>query len=512
MDRVPESAREELRARNAELEAIFRALPDLLFELAPDGRIVSYRAGRAEDLYTSPSEFLGKRMVDVLPPGPSAAFQGAVERVLAGEKLARVEYALDVASGAKHFEARFVAIDGGNVIALVRDVTEQHRALEERRELDLRVQETQRLESLGVLAGGIAHDYNNLLAGILAGVDLALRQVPPGSALAEPLEIARESAWRASELSRQLLAYAGKGRMEVRHVDVGALVLDTAQLLDAAMSRRARIDLDLPRDLPAVHADVAQLRQVAMNLITNAAGACDGGGRVRVATRALESLGEGRAPEGRWVELVVADDGRGMDEPTRQRMFDPFFTTKGPGRGLGLAAVLGIVRAHAGMIEVESAPGTGTRVRVLLPASDGLAEVTARAPVAGLGRIENGAVLLVDDEPAIRATLGALLAQYGLEVWTARDGKDALDAFARHQPIDVVILDLTMPNLGGDETLARLREIDPTLPVILTSGYDESESRGRAEASPHAFLQKPFRTEALLAAVRSALAQRAVRH
>jgi signal transduction histidine kinase/CheY-like chemotaxis protein len=489
---------DELRARNAELAAIFQALPDLMFELADDGRILSYRAGRTEDLYVAPSEFLGKTMCQVLPRGPAELLRRAHERVLAGERLASTEYALELPSQTKHFEARFVAGVAGRTIVLVRDVTELRREQEERRHLDLKVQEAQRLESLGVLAGGIAHDFNNLLAAIIGAAEVISRVTPAGSPLAEATQIIEDASWRASELSRQLLAYAGKGRFEMRHLSLGSMVLDTAQLLDTAISKDVHLDLDLPEDVPAVHADVAQVRQLVVNLVTNASESIEGVGRVTVRTR--------RA--GDMVELEVSDEGRGMDAATRQRMFDPFYSTKGPGRGLGLASVLGIVRAHGGEIEVESERGRGTRVTVRLPASTQPAEPLARVHVPPRQKIEGGLALVVDDEPGVRTVTARLLEAAGLDVLTAADGPAAVAIVTERGDLDLVVLDKTMPGMGGDQTLEELRRIDPSLPVILTSGYDPAEPRASSLPRGTVVLQKPYRASALLSAVRAAISAR----
>jgi two-component system cell cycle sensor histidine kinase/response regulator CckA len=509
-------ARDELRARNAELEAIFRALPDLLFELTPRAVLVAYRAGRSESLYRrDPRDFLGKPVDEVLPAEPARQISAAVARVVGGEPLVCVEYELPMAEGARRFEARLVPGEGGNVIAWARDITDQRRAEEERRQLDRKVEEAQRLESLGVLAGGIAHDFNNLLAAIIGGAELLARHAPEGSPIHAPLEIVRQSAWRASELSRQLLAYAGKGQLELQHVDLGALVRDTAQLLESAIYKRARLELDIAPGLPAVYGDVAQLRQVVMNLITNASDSLAGrDGRITLHLRGERivagSPDETELAPGDYVALEIVDDGCGMEEATRLRMFDPFFSTKGMGRGLGLASVLGIVRAHRGRITVESDPGAGTRIGVVIPASEQPAESIERERPVSVGPIEGGAVLVVDDEPGVREVIARILEEAGLSVVTAPDGRSALDVFERHGAIHLAIVDMTMPHLGGAETFAALRGLDPAVAVILISGHDESDARRDLEGAEHppTFLQKPFRTGALLAAVRSALSAR----
>lgn len=490
----------------AELEALFRAMPDLLFVVDPNGVFVRCRAGRTEDLYLAPEDFIGKRVAEVLPAPIAQLLDDACARVSGGEPMVRFEYELMMASR-KHFEARVVPVDGGNFIVVTRDVTDLRRIEEERRQLDRKVQEAQRLESLGVLAGGIAHDFNNLLAAVLGGAELIARHVPPGSRMEEPLEIVQQSAWRASELSRQLLAYAGKATTETRSIDLGALVRDTAQLLDSALSKRARLTLALEEGAPPVRGDLAQLRQVVLNLITNASDAvAERGGTVTLRTRVAQ---HGDPPTA-YLELSVADDGCGMDETTRARMFEPFFTTKGLGRGLGLASVLGIVRAHGGCIEVDSRPGVGTLARVLLPASD---EQPEPAPPPAAERdplpIANATALVVDDEAGLRDVVRGLLEAAGLSVLTAGDGQAALELYARHPNIDVVVLDVTMPKLGGPETFLALRRLRADLPVILASGYDERNARLQLRDAnpPPLFLEKPFESATLLAAIAEALAQ-----
>ncbi len=336
VDADSRSTRDELRVRNAELEAIFRALPDLLFELSPDGAIVRYRAGNAEDLYRAPQEFLGLSMMEVLPPEAGSVIGEALERVNAGESLVRVEYDLSVSGISKHFEARLVPMEGGNVIVMARDVTEQRDMQEERRRLDHRMFEAQRLESLGLLAGGIAHDFNNLLAVILGGLEIASRNLDEASPLHASLDLVWQAARRGSDLSRQLLAYAGKGGSELRSVDLVALVRDTAKLLEAVVSKRVALRVDLPDEALPVVADAGQLRQLLLNLVTNASDSCGvRGGSVAVRVRSLESDADSTSEP--RVELEVIDDGCGMDPEIRERIFDPFFTTKGAGRGLGLA-------------------------------------------------------------------------------------------------------------------------------------------------------------------------------
>jgi PAS domain S-box-containing protein len=400
------------------------------------------------------------------------------------------------------------------VVGTVRDVTDELRAEEDRVQLEAQMQQAQKLESLGILAGGIAHDFNNLLVGILGNASLALLDLSPDSPTRHSVAEIEQAAQRAAELTRQLLAYAGKGRFVVEPVDCSQVVREMTALLRTAVSRNAQVSLSLADALPAVEADITQLRQVVMNLITNASDALpESGGLIFIHTGRQELdeayieecvTGTNAAP-GSYVFVEVRDDGNGMDMATRSRIFDPFFTTKFTGRGLGLAATLGIMRGHRGAIRVYSEPGKGTSIKLCFP----ITERAVRTTVAPLSAPWNGdgEVLIVDDEPSVRAVTRALLRRRGFTVTDTTGGAEALE-LVRADPsrFRLVLLDLTMPGMSGEETFRELRSIAPALKVILMSGYNEQEVTrlfvGRGLA---AFLQKPFRAEDLDGAVQRVL-------
>lgn len=404
------------------------------------------------------------------------------------------------------------------VQAVGRDVTDRRAAEQAARELErsLREQERQRdyerqllesqkLESLGVLAGGIAHDFNNLLTAILGHASLARTTLPTEHPVAGELTLIEAASLRAAELCQQMLAYAGRGRFVVAPTDVNALAREMTRLLAAAIQKHVALRFAPAPALPLVEADATQLRQVVMNLITNAAEAIGRrGGTVIVATR--RETGDDGAEQ---VVLEVQDDGCGMDDAVRARIFEPFFTTKFQGRGLGLAAVQGIVRAHRGTIEVVSRPGAGSTFRVRLPASGGpVAEAATAgdAPADAPGARAGGrgrSVLLVDDEAEVRTLLQRTLEQAGYHVVVANDGEEALAAFAADgDEFALVVLDLTMPRLSGPETFRRLRERSATVPVLLTSGYAPEEAlRDFGQDELAGFLRKPFRPQQLLTAL-----------
>jgi PAS domain S-box-containing protein len=403
------------------------------------------------------------------------------------------------------------------IAGIAEDITERKSREEEHRRLESRVQHAQKLESLGVLAGGIAHDFNNLLMGILGNADVALARLAPESSGREPLVRIKIASQRASELTNQMLAYSGRTSFQAESVDLNRIVEEMTHLLRAVISKKARLELELATMIPPVRADAAQLRQIVMNLITNASDAVGGeDGVVRVTTDVVEAdrgllarcdVGDRLAP-GSYVSLEVADTGSGMNEATRQRMFDPFFTTKFTGRGLGLAAVLGIVRGHEAAMRVESAPGRGTRFTVLFPAS-AVASVVAPAEAESESGARVGAtILVVDDEPAVREVALGLLEAAGYRVVLAADGHEGVEALRKHgRGIDLVLLDMTMPGLSGEEALEEMRKVEPGVRVLLSSGYTEPDTGDRFSARNLAgFIQKPYGIRELRRKVETALA------
>jgi len=403
------------------------------------------------------------------------------------------------------------------VASQIEAIDGRRKAEVERLEMERSVQDAQRLESLGVLAGGIAHDFNNLLVGMLGHASRARDLLEDGSAAQDSLAQVETSARRAAELTRQLLAYSGKGRFVVEPLDLGALVREMAQLVDVTVSKKARLTLDLAPGLPPVEGDAVQLRQVVLNLITNASDAVgQGGGMIGIRSGAVDA-DEGylqgpwlpsRVPVGAYVVLEVSDDGCGIEPETLVRMFEPFHSTKGAGRGLGLSAVLGIVRGHHGALRVYSEIGRGTTIKVLLPVASAHAVERSgphRRPPAAAGR--GGIILLADDEPTVRDLGRAILERGGYEVLTVPDGLAAVEAVeARGAELGLLILDMTMPRLGGAEALEQIRCIRPDIPAILSSGYNEQDVTSRFASDGLAgFLPKPWTAGDLLEAVRGVL-------
>jgi PAS domain S-box-containing protein len=402
-------------------------------------------------------------------------------------------------------------------IGAFRDVTEQRKAEEQRQAMEARVHQAQKLESLGLLAGGIAHDFNNLLLGVMANADLALHEAPEPGLLRECLDDILNASRKASELTSQMLAYSGRGRVQIQQLDFSAVVQDMALLLRASISKKAVMVFNLATGLPCIEGDASQIRQVVMNLITNASDALgDAPGRITMSTGTVEvdrattadPLTTGNPKPGEHVYFEVEDSGCGMDDATRARIFDPFFTTRFTGRGLGLAAVLGIVRSHQGAIRVDSRPEKGSVFRVMFPSAGKAASqpADARRPEAEPWK-GSGTVLVIDDEDVVRRATTRILERAGFKVLGARDGPDGLKLYeANAKEIGLVVLDLAMPQMGGEEVFRLLRNSDPGLPVVLISGYDEQEAAVRfAAKGVAAFVRKPFDSESLLGPIRKTL-------
>ena len=393
------------------------------------------------------------------------------------------------------------------------DITGRAEAEAARERASTELMELQKIECLGLMAGGIAHDFNNLLTVILGNASLAAVRLPEHSSARSCIDDLIANAQRASELTRQLVSYAGRSQLVTETVAFGACLRELHGLLAASVPRGCRFEVDIDRTPLLVEADRLQLQQVAVNLVANAGEALAGrSGAVRVAAFP-ETLGGPRAeslrlPPGEYVVLTVTDEGAGMDEATRRRIFDPFFSTRRSGRGLGLAVVHGIVRAHRGAIEVNSFPGAGTTVRVFLPASASGAPALKAPSVPMLSG--SGLVLVIDDETEVRATARAMLEALGYDVIEAEDGGSGLMQFDRHrETIAAVLLDMTMPVMSGEQVYLEMRRRSPTVPVVLSTGFSRVEARrSGAVDGLDGFLQKPYTVRQLGEVIGRCIAER----
>ncbi|MEO8089254.1 MAG: response regulator [Gemmatimonadales bacterium] len=451
--------------------------------------------------------------------GDPRVIRWLVRNVTEREQMARQIRALNM-----ELESRVAArtADLTEAHRLARDLVEKEQSARRAAEFsEAQSRHVQKLESIGVLAGGIAHDFNNLLHVVLGNADIALSNLTKGSPAREPIDEVVRATLRAADLTRQLLAYSGKGTFVVRHLDLSTEVREMATLLRTGISKQATLAWELSPTLPAVSADPTQIRQIVMNLITNASDALgEAGGTITLRTGVtrvedledhsfgvpLDGQGTPDPSKGPLVYLEIGDSGSGMTPDTLSRIFDPFFSTKFTGRGLGLAAVMGIVRSHHGQIRVRTAPSEGTAFRVLFPSVAG----TARKPAKATGERSDwqgsGTILVVDDEEGVREVAERMLQEIGFQTMTAGDGRAALEIMEQAgDSVTAVLLDLSMPRMGGTETFRRLRALKPELPILMMSGYTEQVVAPQfSGAGPGitGFLQKPFLAENLIAVLR----------
>ncbi|MCK9458123.1 MAG: PAS domain S-box protein [Proteobacteria bacterium] len=494
-----------------------------LIDASPQG-IIIVKASSRTSLFANP-EFCrlfgyeagalhGLRIDDLHPADALPAVHQHFAEMLAGREKLAPELLCRRADGSTFYAdiaVALVELEGEACVAgMFADVTERRLAEERRREIERRLLHAQKLESMGVLAGGIAHDFNNLLTAILGNLDLSLEELPPDSPARGSISNAIRAANSAADLTRQMLAYSGKGRFVVKPVDFNEVVRANADLVRSSAARSAALVVNLGAALPRVEADPAQIQQVVMNLVTNASEAIgDRAGTISLTTGTAEyddeALGRSQLAEkpepGMYVFIEVTDDGSGMDGAALRRLFEPFYTTKCTGRGLGMSVVLGIVRGHKGAIFVQSEVGRGTSIRVAFPAgrpAEAGEETGAGAPSARSGR-RNGTLLFVDDEATIRSLCEAFAERFGFRAFVAADGRAGLELFAAHaDEIDCVILDLTMPRMDGLNAFREMKRIRSGVRVVLMSGYNEQHATrlfgGEGLAG---FLEKPFRIQAL---------------
>ena len=499
------------RERTAKLlresEARLRSLLEATFDgvsISRNGTLVDVSEGIERLLGLPRGKLIGRPVLDTIAP----AFRDDVSRRIQDQTVGAYE-SMAITEHGELVPVMVVSIqstvDGAPVrVAAIRDLREARRLEQERRQLELQVERSQRLESLGVLASGIAHDFNNLLVGVLGGAEILLASLKDQDDRAQA-EAIHTAGQRAAALIKQMLAYAGRQSLTTTEpVDLAELWQELSALLSAALSKKAQVELDLAPD-SVVLGERSALMQVFMNLLTNASDALENKpGRISVTTERVRELDASwshalGAPvkPGSWVLVRVRDTGAGMDDATLRRIFEPFFSTKARGHGLGLGSCLGIVKSHGGAMLVESAPGLGSTFSVLLPAT----EVRTVAPTRAAATAPPCRVLVVDDEPLVRSHLRRLLTRHGFTVEDAPDGSAGLEAIRRFRP-DVVLLDMTLPDLDGVDVVRRLRASDVNVPIVLCSGdLDAAWERGLDPGLLQGMLEKPFNLSQLLEAI-----------
>lgn len=495
------------RGTDERFRAITESVPDAIIVVRGE-RVVSWNPAAARIFGHERGEVLGHPLSDAIGApflrtldGDGGKDQPILSREVELRRANGQVFPAEISGGGwTTDEGRFQAL-------VIRDVSARKAAEQERARMLDRIQEAQRLESLGVLAGGLAHDFNNLLATILGHVELAAA-AKTSADLAECLHAVRTAGQRASELVQQMLVYAGRAPSTKRQLDLVATLAAARQLLDSAVGRTARLEIQLEDSLPHVIADPAQVIQIAVNLVRNATEALSNQSNAIIQVRTTfisegprsfpDAVVSGLSNTGRWVGFEVEDNGPGIFVDIRARMFEPFFSTRFPGRGLGLSVVAGIVRAHGGALKVTSECGRGTTVTVLFPAVS--APQDSNAIASGPARISSsGVVLVIDDEPLVRGVAARMLQRLGAEVETADSGTSALEQFSRRpSAYAAVLLDWTMPGMDGRETLRQLRDIRPDIPVIVVSGLDEAIAADQLkDVDADGYLPKPFHFELL---------------
>ncbi|NPV00751.1 MAG: PAS domain S-box protein [Brevinematales bacterium] len=495
-----ENALRESEARN---KALLEAIPDMMFVISETGEILDYKAVNQSDLYASPERFLGKNVRETLPPDVAELTIERINAIKGRGGIETYEYSLQM-NGLEYFESRLVPYGDNKYIGIIRNITERKRAEAERIEMERRLQHVQKLESLGVLAGGIAHDFNNILTAILGHSELALFGLDPFNPARDSIREIENASHRAAELCRQMLAYSGKGKFVIEDINLSTLINEMVSFLKAAVSKKAVLNMNLENDIAGIKGDATQIRQVVMNLITNASDALEGNhGVITIADGTIdcdkETLSKysfgAELSEGLYVYLEVTDTGTGMDEETMVHIFEPFFTTKFTGRGLGMSAVMGIVRGHNGAISIDSETGKGSTFRIIFPSIDKSMIVDENIPETSPAIKKGmGLVMVVDDEEIVRSTTKLMLEKLEFEALTASGGHEAIRLFReKRDKIRIVIIDLNMPQIDGEETLNELRKIDPAVRTIIASGYSESELNMRFLNRENLnYIQKPF--------------------
>ncbi len=485
-------AEEALRDSERRLQAILDRAPLMIFLREQSGRYILLNA-RFQKVFCSPNDEPAE--VDdhrIFSPELAERFAAMDRAALDRSGPVEQEFTLERDGEERcYLQIRFPIYDTGLdaplVCGIIQDLTERRRLETEHQALERAIQEAQRLESLGLLAGGIAHDFNNLLTGILTNASIARESLPEGALARDCVDDVLLAGERAAELCSQLLAYAGRGEIATRQVDLAKLAQEMAHLLGASIPEATNIRTDFAPDLPMVEADPGQIRQVIMNLIINAAQALpDGAGTITLRARR----------DGSALLFEVSDNGCGMEEHHRARIFEPFFTTRPAGHGLGLSTVQGIIRRHNGTLDVQSCLGEGTTIRFWLPITESAALATSDSGRSGgPNDPEDSTLLLVDDEILIVNTCRKLLELAGYRVITATSGREAIHCFARHRGrISALVMDIHMPEVGGLEAVEVIRSEAPELPVLLMSGYaqDAPSLDAWLAGDRITFLRKPF--------------------
>jgi len=503
---------EDLKASEKRYADLYEHAPAMYHTTDLEGVVLDCNQTEAETIGYSKEEIINRSFYEFLPADSAQIVMESWPKLLSEGRVEGMEFQMRRKDGSLlHVvsDASLVRDAEGKPVAIrsiLRDITEK-KGLQEQ------LLRAQRMEAVGTLASGIAHDFNNLLTGVLGYASLAKTLIQPEDEIFEHLDMIEKSALRASELTRQLLTFVRGGKRQARAVNIKEIIEETLLLLKRGIDKKITVEHRLADDLPLIEADPAQIQQALLNLCINGCDAMPQGGVLRVdaSYEFVEDPYTHRLPDakpGPFIFISVTDTGVGMDQATQARIFDPFFTTKEPGRGtgLGLAMVYGIVRNHDGFINVYSELGHGSTFRVYLPVRPAGEEqaVEARAPELRGG---HETILIIDDEEYVRRLASHLMKTLGYRVFVAEDGRQGVEIFREHgKEIDLVVLDLTMPRMGGMETFRALKAMKPDIKVILSSGYtQDSRTEKIMSAGARAFVQKPYQAQELARVVRHVL-------
>lgn len=505
------------------LQAILNHAPVGIWMVGPDSKIKFVNPPLCQALGKNEEEIMASRSYEAIFPDEIAGEQRNTDLHCLREKqevASRTEIK-DSDGKVRTFDViRSPILNDDNepvgLVGMAIDISDRLQAEAEKELMQKRIEHTQRLESLGVLAGGIAHDFNNILAAIMGNAEMAKQHAQSEPARQNHIGAIIKASQSAADLCGQMLAYSGKGEFVIKPISLSETVNHMTQLLKVSISKQVSLQYHLDDNIPAINADISQIQQIIMNLLTNAneaIGTSPGTITISTGTQMVDDdyLVGAYLPDtiepGRYAFVEVSDNGCGMDQETLSRLFDPFFTTKFTGRGLGMSAVIGIIRGHKGTIKVYSEPGKGTSFKVLIPVSEEKAIPLIEAELDEENWQGKGTILVVDDDPMVLKIAEAVMKAIGFETLGAADGVEALEIYRKHQnDISAVFLDMTMPRMGGKETFAELRKIDPEVKVVLTSGYNEQsavqEFTGKGLAG---FMQKPYRVTELRRKMREVL-------
>ncbi|HTS18471.1 MAG TPA: ATP-binding protein [Verrucomicrobiae bacterium] len=506
---------QEVYAAMLEMRGLLQAFPDLYFRLDASGKILDVKTGSDVDLHVPSSQLLGKRIQDDPSKRVAEKFAEAIAQIQQTQSLVSIEYAMKLRGEQKYFEARLLPLPENQILVVVRNITKNKQAEEALHVSEEQLRQSQKMEAIGRLAGGVAHDFNNLLTVILGHCELLVEQIQTGKLSPESVEEVQSAAQRASQLTRQLLAFSRKQVLQPKVLNLNDVVVGIEKMTRRLIGEDIELRTVLTPSLGLVTADPGQIEQVILNLVVNARDAMPHGGRILIETNNVNldqasSYKHRQLEPGDYVMLVITDTGVGMTDSVKEHLFEPFFTTKGPGKGtgLGLATCFGIVRQSGGDIRVYSEPNRGTAFKIFFPRTGQSAATEVPASANASPNRGSETVLLIEDEASVRRLAGSVLRSCGYIVHEACDGAEALQLLSsEHSPrFDLIVSDMVMPRMGGKEVLECVQLKQPRIKVLLVSGYTDDALVDRGALGPGvAFLEKPFSARQLAQRVREVL-------